>query len=97
MTNIEILGFFSAFLTTVSFLPQAIQVIKTRDTDSLSLAMYGIFTLGVACWMIYGFMIQNVAVIVANMITFLLAALILSIKVINEINKRKKYHAASIS
>lgn len=85
MTNIEILGFTSAFLTTFSFLPQAIQVLKTRDTESLSLAMYSIFTLGVAFWLVYGLIKQDSAMIVANMITFILSASILSIKVYNDI------------
>ncbi|WP_017446530.1 SemiSWEET transporter [Gayadomonas joobiniege] len=89
MSNIELLGFVSAFLTTISFLPQAIQVIKTRNTESLSLAMYSLFTFGVAAWTVYGFMIGNIAVIAANIITFVLAAIILTIKIINELNKRQ--------
>lgn len=83
MTTIEIIGFTSAFLTTFSFLPQAIQVIKTRDTASLSLAMYSIFTIGVAGWLAYGLIKQDAAMIVANMITFVLAGIILSIKLYN--------------
>jgi len=91
MTNIEILGFTSAFLTTFSFLPQAIQVIKTRDTASLSLAMYSIFTLGVGSWLMYGIIKQDNAMIVANIITFFLSATILSIKIYNDFfNKKKK-------
>jgi len=84
MTNLEILGFFSAFLTTFSFLPQAIQVIKSRDTKSLSLAMYSIFTLGVASWLIYGLIKQDSAMIFANAVTFVLSATILSIKIYNK-------------
>lgn len=84
MTNIEILGFTSAFLTTFSFLPQAIQVIKTRNTASLSLAMYSIFTLGVASWLVYGLIKQDSAMIVANMVTLVLSATILSIKIYND-------------
>ncbi|PKH04146.1 glutathione synthetase [Psychromonas sp. MB-3u-54] len=89
MTNIEILGFTSAFLTTLSFLPQAIQVIKTRDTTSLSLAMYTLFTLGVAFWLAYGLIKQDSAMIVANLITFILATTILSIKIYNEFFAKK--------
>ena len=44
----------AAVLTTISFLPQAIRVIKTKDTSSLSLGMYIMFTLGVSLWMVYG-------------------------------------------
>lgn len=98
MTNIEILGFASAFLTTFSFLPQAIQVIKTRDTASLSLAMYSIFTLGVAFWLVYGLIKQDSAMIVANIITFFLAATILSIKVYNDFfNKKVKTDTCALT
>lgn len=84
MTNTEILGFVAAFLTTSSFLPQAIQVLKTRDTASLSLAMYSIFTLGVALWMFYGIYQMDYAMIAANMVTFILSASILGTKVYTE-------------
>lgn len=90
MTNIEILGFTSAFLTTFSFLPQAIQVIKTRDTASLSLAMYSIFTVGVGFWLVYGLIKEDSAMIVANMITFILSSIILSIKVYNDLQLKRQ-------
>ena len=88
MSGIEILGFTSAFLTTFSFLPQAIQVIKTRDTASLSLTMYSMFTVGVGFWLAYGLIKEDHAVVVANMITFIFSATILSIKVHNDIFRK---------
>jgi len=88
MTSIEILGFTSAFLTTISFVPQAILVIKTRETGALSLTMYSIFTLGVACWLVYGIIIEDNAVIFANMITLFLSTIILSIKIYNTIKSK---------
>lgn len=97
MTNIEILGFTSAFLTTFSFLPQAIQVIKTRDTASLSLAMYSIFTVGVGFWLVYGLIKEDSAMIVANMITFILSSIILSIKVYNDLQVKRQNVAMSES
>lgn len=89
MTNIEILGYISAFLTTLSFLPQTIQVIKTRDTASLSLAMYSIFTVGVASWLIYGIVKGDGAIIVANTITLLLSATILTMKIYTDLNNKR--------
>jgi uncharacterized protein with PQ loop repeat len=41
-------------LTTFSFLPQALQVIKTKDTRGINLTMYVMFVVGVFCWTIYG-------------------------------------------
>ena len=44
------IGTIAAILTTISFLPQAYQVIKTKDTSSISLGMYVAFILGVFLW-----------------------------------------------
>ena len=79
----EIVGYLAAILTTVSFLPQAIMTLKTRDTTSLSLGMYSLFTMGVFLWMIYGVFLLNPAIIIANAITFVLAAIILGVKIYN--------------
>lgn len=77
---IEILGLVAAALTTASFLPQAILVLRTGNTDGISLAMYILFTLGVAGWLIYGIMINSLPVTIANFVTLLLAASILFMK-----------------
>jgi MtN3 and saliva related transmembrane protein len=84
----EIIGYLAAALTTASFLPQAILTIRTKDTQSLSLSMYSLFTLGVFCWLIYGVYIANKAIIFANAITFVLAASILSFKIYNVLFKK---------
>lgn len=36
----DVLGFIAATLTTVAFLPQALKIIRTRDTRAISLSMY---------------------------------------------------------
>lgn len=85
--NSETIGYLAATLTTASFLPQAILTIRTKDTESLSLSMYSLFTLGVFCWLIYGVYISNKAIIFANAITLALAASILSFKIYNVLFK----------
>lgn len=79
----DLIGYLAAALTTVSFLPQALLTLKTRDTEALSLGMYSLFTGGVLLWLVYGIYLANPAIIAANAVTFLLAALILSIKIYN--------------
>ena len=81
MDSKEIIGYIAATLTTVSFLPQAIKVIKTRDTESISLWMYIIFTIGVAFWFIYGLIVTEYPIIIANAITLIFASIILIFKV----------------
>ncbi len=84
----DLIGYLAAALTTASFLPQAILTIKTKDTGSLSLGMYSLFTSGVFCWLIYGVYLGNKAIIIANAITFVLAASILSFKIYNTVFKK---------
>ncbi len=86
--TLDIIGYIAATLTTASFLPQAILTIKTKDTDSLSLSMYSIFTLGVLFWLIYGVYKSDNAIIFANAITLLLASSILSFKIYNTVCKK---------
>ncbi|MEI7996366.1 MAG: SemiSWEET transporter [Methylococcaceae bacterium] len=83
----EMIGYIAATLTTASFLPQAVLTIKTKDTESLSLSMYSLFTLGVFFWLIYGVYISDEAIIVANAITLVLAASILTFKIYNVLFK----------
>ncbi len=84
------IGYIAAFLTTIAFLPQAIQTIKTRDTRSLSLSMYSLFTAGVFCWLCYGLILQDYALIMANTMTLLLALIIFSIKLCNVFLSKEK-------
>jgi len=80
MEPIEILGYFAAFCTTISFLPQTIKTIKTKDTSSLSLSMYVFFYIGITAWFIYGYVIDNYPVMIANGVTMILAGIILVMK-----------------
>ncbi len=84
MNTTNIIGYFAAFLTTAAFLPQAIHSWKTRDLSGISLPMYSMFSLGVACWLIYGLMINSWPVIIANAITLLLACAVLLLKLMHK-------------
>lgn len=84
----DLIGYLAALLTTASFLPQAILTLRTRDTASLSLSMYGIFTLGVLLWLIYGIYLHNLAIIAANAVTLVLSASILYVKIVNTLASR---------
>ncbi len=80
----EYFGYIAAFLTTASFLPQAIKTIKTKDTESISLLMYSMFVLGVVLWLVYGIVIKDIPIIIANIFTFSLSGTILVVKIINK-------------
>ena len=78
--QVEVIGYCAAFLTTIAFLPQAIQSWRTRDLSGISLGMYGLFTAGVGLWLVYGLMVEAWPLILANALTFALALSILILK-----------------
>jgi MtN3 and saliva related transmembrane protein len=82
MNLVTIIGLLAAFGTTVSFLPQAIKTIHTKDTSGISLSMYALFTVGTLLWLIYGLMSGSMPVTIANAITFIFASIILVYKMI---------------
>ena len=76
----DLIGAIAAVLTTSSFLPQAWHTFKTRDVQGISLGMYSVMTTGVACWLVYGWLLGAWPVIIANFISLALAAAILVMK-----------------
>ena len=81
----EYLGLLAACLTTTSFLPQVLLVIKTKDTKSISLKMYILFVSGTILWFVYGLFIKNIPVTLANFIT-IIRLIILYYKIIEKKN-----------
>jgi MtN3 and saliva related transmembrane protein len=83
MNWIPVIGLLAAVLTSTSFLPQALKTIRTKDTSSISLSMYILFTLGTLMWFIYGIASNNLPVWIANGFTLILASIILFFKIQN--------------
>jgi MtN3 and saliva related transmembrane protein len=81
MDWIEATGLLAAFCTTISLLPQAMKIIRTRNTAGISLTMYSIFTFGIVAWLVYGLARQIVPIIVANVVSLILSTIILALKI----------------
>ncbi len=74
-------GYLAAAMTSLAFVPQALKTIRTRDTRSISLGMYVVFTIGIAFWLVYGIALQSMPMILSNIVTFMLSATILGLKI----------------
>ncbi len=77
----EWVGFVAAALTTFSFIPQAIRTIRTKETHGISLGMYVMFTVGIAFWLVYGLVLMSWPMILSNIVTLVLSATILALKI----------------
>jgi MtN3 and saliva related transmembrane protein len=80
MNEIQILGLAAGSCTTIAFLPQVLKTWKSGSAKDLSLGMFSFFCFGVLLWLIYGIIINDVPVIVANLFTLILASSLLFFK-----------------
>lgn len=80
MNSITLIGLVAGFFTTISFLPQAIKTWQSKSAKDISLGMYSIMCTGVILWLIYGFMMNDLPIILTNSITLILAFSILYFK-----------------
>jgi MtN3 and saliva related transmembrane protein len=83
MLDATAVGLLAATLTTVAFVPQVVKTWRTRSTADISLGMFLILTAGIAAWLIYGAIIGDLPLILANAITLVLAGTILVLKIKN--------------
>jgi MtN3 and saliva related transmembrane protein len=81
MVLVDAVGYFAASCTTLAFLPQAVKALRDKDTKSLSLGMYVLFTVGVGLWLAYGILKDDYVITLANAITIILSLAILVTKI----------------
>ena len=76
----KILGYAAGFLTTIAFVPQVVKIWKSRSAHDVSLPTFIAFTIGVALWLAYGFVVKQPPMILWNAVTLVLAGAILAMK-----------------
>ncbi len=78
---IEIVGYVAACLTTISYLPQALKIIKLKKADEISLTMYLLSVSGTFLWLVYGLFMGNLPLILANAISCSFGIIIIFYKI----------------
>lgn len=84
-----LIGGLAAVLSTTSFMPQALKIIKTRDTKGISAGMYIVTVLGFVSWTTYGVLLGKWPIMASNGICLLLSAFILAMKLLPQREKEK--------
>ncbi len=80
MDYIQILGIAAAILTSAANVPQAVKIIRTKSTKSISAATYALLFSGLTLWLIYGIIKNDLPIILANSVSAALAGVILIMK-----------------
>jgi MtN3 and saliva related transmembrane protein len=91
MEPTTLLGLLAGTLTTIAFLPQVIQTWQSKSAKDISLGMFVTFCAGVFLWLVYGILIEDLPVIIANFVTLLLASSILWMKLKYSKSQKSKF------
>ena len=89
MDYVQLLGLAAALFITGANIPQTIKVIKTGSTKSLSSITYSMLFIAGMLWVIYGFMRNDIPIILANAVSGTLCGIILFIKLLAKYRERK--------
>lgn len=76
----ELLGYIAAGLSTTSFLPQVIKIWRSRSGGDISTIMYVMYIISLLLWLLYGVIIGSTPLILAEVVTLILASAILIMK-----------------
>jgi MtN3 and saliva related transmembrane protein len=77
----EYIGYLAGILTTFAFVPQALRMIRTRQSRDISMTWAAAMTTGVFLWLCYGLVKHSESLIAANGITLFLLFIILFVKI----------------
>jgi len=94
---VNVVGGVAAVLSTVSFVPQATKIIRSRDTSSISTGMYAVTVAGFNLWTAYGAMQTAWPLIASNSICLILSAFILTMKLLPQRQKEKVADAVDVT
>jgi MtN3 and saliva related transmembrane protein len=89
-------GLFAAFCTTISYFPQLKKCWETSSAGDLSLKMFLILGLGVATWIVYGFLQGDFVIIIANSVSLCLLLGILYFK-LKERSPRRRAQSCDVA
>lgn len=81
MSDSQLIGLAAAALTTFSFVPQVVKIWRTRRAEDISLPAFSMMSTGVFLWFVYGLILRDLPLILANAITFALASSVLGLTI----------------
>jgi len=79
---IELLGYLSGALITVALLPQVLKSWKSKSTKDISIPWMLLYLAGLSLWIVYGFGVSSMPIVLTTVVEFLMAASLLVLKLI---------------
>jgi MtN3 and saliva related transmembrane protein len=91
-TIYEICGWVASISMVLGYLPQAIETIRTRNTDGIAVPTFLMMAVGGVCFMLQGILHQPDtlwALFLTNLVTTTCSCIVFSIKMYNDYFKKK--------
>ena len=66
---IEAIGLLAGVIGIIAWVPQIIEVWKHKRHDGISLPTFGVVFIALTLWLLYGILVDSLAMIVANIMT----------------------------
>jgi len=85
----EAMGLLGAILSSLTFLPQVVRTWKIKSAEDLSMGMLVIVFCSTIVWLVYGFALWLIPVIIANTAIFTLSLTLIYFKITFKRNKAK--------
>jgi len=79
---IEAIGIIAAILTTSGFIPQLYKTIKTKNVDGVSLSMFLVLFIGILFWLVYGYLINSIAIKLANIFSGIIVLSLIVLRIL---------------
>lgn len=89
-TIASIVGYIACVTMVLGYLPQAVRTIRTHSTDDIAMPTFLLMGIGGFCFFIQGILIDNMPLILTNLLTTTMSAIIFGIKLYNDYFKKKK-------
>jgi MtN3 and saliva related transmembrane protein len=74
------IGAIGAVLTTICWLPQAVRLVRDKDTRAISLTTNLTFGIGLIFWLVYGIAIVDWPLIASNAVSVVFTSVIVAMK-----------------
>ncbi len=91
-TLFEVLGWIASITMILGYLPQAVETIRTRNTDGIALPTFLMMAVGGLCFMLQGILHKPDilwALFLTNLVTTTCSVIVFGIKVYNDYFKGK--------
>lgn len=80
---VTVIGFVAGMCSAYSFVPQVRKVLREGDTEAISSRMYVVTVTAFTLWIVYGWFIGSVPIVVFNLVSLALSGTILVMKMLS--------------